>query len=54
MIELYRARLRRWWYLVTVGMWRGECPIEGYVDDRLVLLASGRSIDSDCRIWWER
>lgn len=54
MIGQYKARLRRWWYLVTVGMWRGECPIEGYNGKELVILASGRAIDTDCRIWWQR
>lgn len=58
---ILRARVRRWWYLLTVGMWRGECAIT-YVDyhdrRRLVCLASGDThaahTGEEQRIWWER
>lgn len=58
---ILRARMRRWWYLLTVGMWRGECAVT-YVDyhdrRRLVCLASGDTHAAHTgegqRIWWER
>lgn len=55
----YLARFRRWWYLATVGMWRGECAVD--ISDskgRLCVLGSGVPIEPGViqphRIWWER
>lgn len=57
------ARIRRWWYLLTVGMRRGEMAIDlysRYPDGReeLRVLGSGREIEKgvrkDYRIWWEK
>ncbi len=36
------GRLRRWWYLVTTGMWLGECAMDVRADDgALLMLLSG-------------
>lgn len=49
------ARLKRWWYLLTRGMWRGECAISTRDDDNgLVLLASGTPQLTNIKIWWRR
>jgi hypothetical protein len=49
------ARLRRWWYLLTVGMWRGEHALD--ISDRLGLIILATGIPKDdffkWRIWWK-
>jgi len=64
-LAILKARLRRWWYLLTSGMWRGECAINVRDEAGNVIgVASGVSNfvrDSHTlgpftkvRIWWEK
>lgn len=55
--ETVLARLRRWWHLLTVGMWRGECAVSiRNPEGRLTVLGSGTPVAPGCfqsfRIWW--
>ncbi len=49
------SRLRRWWYLLRVGMWRGEVGVSTYDHrGRLVMLST---MDVECenrKTWWVR
>lgn len=59
MNSILRARLRRWWYLLTVGMWRGECAVTYYENGRVTIVGSGiptnfEDVFKNYRIWWER
>lgn len=51
------ARLSRWWYLLTVGMWRGECSVDYTDRNGLYALASERRGGGNVvtgTIWWSR
>lgn len=56
--NLMLARLLRWWYLLTDGMWKGECAVDVSDSRGISVLGSGREIDPGVvqpfRIWWER
>lgn len=34
LVRLFRAHLRLQWYLLTRGMWRGECAFTGWKKDK--------------------
>lgn len=66
-MRLLLARLKRWWYLLTYGMWRGEYAFSFRdKDGHLMLLGSGTKDqvstaiggkgfgDSGCTIWYQR
>lgn len=58
MIDQLRARFRRWLYLISSGMYRGECPFDVWEGSTLVLIGSGRptktpGIVTHKRIFWE-
>lgn len=52
------ARFRRWLYLLTQGMWRGECGFTVSDAHGVRIIGSGRPLRTgvlaDFRIWWER
>jgi hypothetical protein len=56
--EIFKARLNRWSYLITQGLWRGECAYAIRDNQGLRLLGSGvpmvPGIFKDYRVWWER
>lgn len=51
------ARFRRWWYLLFLGMWRGECATEYRSETGALqaiasgLLREGPRISNE-RVWW--
>lgn len=46
--RIFWARVRCQWYLLTFGMWRGECECLGWDDDDyLVIIAAARGS------WWK-
>lgn len=48
------ARLKRWWYLLTRGMWRGECACVIYDERGTLYLGTCRPEDTQFRVWWQR
>lgn len=58
-VAILRARLRRWWYLLTAGMANGECSEDHYMHGELIGLYSSRRdrgswLDTHVRVWWRR
>lgn len=46
-----QARIRRWWYLLTRGMWRGERAVDyTYADGRLSMLTTENG--DGVKVWW--
>jgi len=49
------GRFRRWWYLITVGMWRGERALTIYWTPGLVPhLIAVELKDRTLKIFWKR
>lgn len=45
MIKLLKARFLRWVYLITKGMWKGECAVDIKTENAIYLVvAKGRQI----------
>lgn len=55
-----QARFRRWWYLLTQGMCRGECAVTISDEKGVKIIGSGapsyfgRHVYKNYRIYWER
>jgi hypothetical protein len=59
-VRLFWAQVRLQWYLLTQGMWRGECAFSGYAkgSDRLAYLAATKGSIFDgtikpVRVFWD-
>ena len=56
MLARLRARFARWCYLISYGLWRGECTID--VTDRkgILTIASGCQLNKPdkWKIFWTR
>lgn len=56
--DVLAARMNRWAYLVTEGLYRGECSYEIRDSRGLRLLGSGVPVTDgvyqNWRVWWER
>lgn len=53
--------VKRWWYLVTRGMWRGESTVEIRDEHGISIIASGRKLPNQAyptfrnyKVWWKR
>ena len=53
-MNVYIARLRRFWYLLVRGMRQGEVACDLHDNRGLYELSSGRSDGTNRRIWWSR
>jgi len=47
---LVKAKVKCWWYLLTQGMWRGECEMSIEKRGRTVLIAAIKGTLSDFEI----
>lgn len=59
-VDRLLARLQRFWFLLSRGMWTGWCAIDGYDSaGKLKVIGAGKAtretgVGRPFKIWWER